>query len=57
MYKIVSLFGSVYLMSTSLRLLNMTLLEKKIRSELIIINSLTFLVSSFIFYKSSRLQE
>jgi hypothetical protein len=60
-----SLFGSVYLMSISLILINGTLLEnKKIQRELIIINGLTFLVSSSIFiggtlsnlsyFKSSR---
>jgi hypothetical protein len=60
-----SLFGSAYLMSISLGLINGTLLEnKKIPRELIIINGLTFLVSSSIFiggklsnlsyFKSSR---
>ena len=60
-----SLFGSVYLMSISLGLINWSLLEnKKIPRELIIINSLTFAVSSSIFigmslsnfsyFKSSR---
>jgi len=45
-----SLFGSVYLMSISLGLINCSLLEnKKIPRELIIINGLTFLVSSSIF--------
>jgi hypothetical protein len=45
-----SLFGSVYLMSISLGLINWSLLEnKKIPRELIIINGLTFLVSSSIF--------
>ena len=45
-----SLFGSVYLMSVSLGLINMSLLEnKKIPRELIIINGLTFVVSSSIF--------
>ena len=47
MYKIVSLysslFASVYLMSLSLRLIN-------IPRELIIINSFTFLVSSCIYF-------
>jgi len=60
-----SLFGSVYLMSISLALINRSRLEnKKIPRELIIINGLTFLVSSYIFiggtlsnltyFKSSR---
>jgi hypothetical protein len=45
-----SLFGSVYLMSISLGLINMSLLEnKKIPRELIIINGLTFVASSSIF--------
>lgn len=48
-----SLFGSVYLMSVSLGLINRILLEnKKISRELIIIhviNGLTFVVSSSIF--------
>ena len=44
------LFGSVYLMSISLGLINRTLLEnKKLPRKLIIINGLTFLVSSSIF--------
>ena len=45
-----SLFGSVYLMSISLGLINRSFLEnKKIPRELIIINGLTFMVSSSIF--------
>jgi len=41
------LFGSVYLMSTSLGLINKSLLEnKKIPRELIILNGLTFIGSS-----------
>jgi hypothetical protein len=45
-----SLFGSVYLMSISLGLINMSLLEnKKIPRELIIINGLTFVASSSIY--------
>jgi len=45
-----SLFGSVYLMSISLGLINRSLLEnKKIPRELIIINGLTFAMSSSIF--------
>jgi hypothetical protein len=53
-----SLFGSVYLMSISLGLINISLLEnKKIPRELIIINGLTFLMSSsvFIWVSSSNL--
>ena len=43
------LFGSFYLCSTSLFLLNKLSLEnKKIPNELIIINGLTFLVSGYI---------
>ena len=60
-----SLFGSVYLMSISLGLINWTLLEnKKIPRELMIINGLTFMASTSIFigvslsnstyFKSSR---
>ena len=45
-----SLFGSAYLMSISLGLINGALLEnKKIPRELIIINGLTFVVTSSIF--------
>lgn len=45
-----SLFGSVYLMSVSLCLLNRLLLEnEKIPRKLIIINGLTFVVSGYIF--------
>ena len=45
-----SLFGSVYLMSVSLGLLNRLLLEnEKIPRKLIIINGLTFVVSGYIF--------
>jgi hypothetical protein len=45
-----SLFGSVYLMSISLGLINRSFLEnKKIPRELIIINGLTFVVSGSIF--------
>jgi hypothetical protein len=61
------LFGSVYLMSKSLELINRQVLyDKKIPRELIIFNGLTFVVSSsifiggftllsFSFFKSSRL--
>jgi hypothetical protein len=53
MYKFIilssSLFGSFYLCSISLLLINRSLLEnKKLPNELIIINGLTFLVSSSI---------
>ncbi len=53
-----SLFGSLYLCSTSLRLINNALLEnKKIPYKLIIINGLTFLVSgSIILYNFSLLK-
>jgi hypothetical protein len=45
-----SLFGSVYLMSISLKLINKSLLKnKKLPRELIVINGLTFMVSSSIF--------
>ena len=45
-----SVFGSVYLMSISLGLINRSFLEnKKIPRKLIIINGLTFIVSSSIF--------
>jgi hypothetical protein len=45
-----SLFGSVYLMSMSLGIINRSFLEnKKIPHELIIINGLTFVASSSIF--------
>jgi len=49
-----SLFTSVYLMVKSLELINKSLLEnKKIPRELIIINGLTFVVSSSIFIANS----
>lgn len=49
-----SLFGSVYLMSISLGLINRSFLEnKKIPRELIIINGLTFVVSGYIFIGAS----
>jgi hypothetical protein len=45
-----SLFGSVYLMSISLGLINESLLEnKKIPNNLIIINGLTFIISGSVF--------
>jgi hypothetical protein len=45
-----SLFGSVYLMSISLGMINSSLLEnKKLPQELIIINGFTFAISSSIF--------
>ena len=52
------LFGSFYLFSTSLVLINLSLLEnKKIPNELIIVNGLTFLVSgSIIVYTFSLLK-
>ena len=44
------LFGSVYLFSTSLLLMNISFLEnKKIPNSLIIINSLTFIISGSVF--------
>ena len=44
------LFGSVYLMSKSLELINRSVLDnKKMPQELIIFNGLTFVVSSSIF--------
>ena len=51
------LFGSFYLCSTSLGLINRSLLEnKKIRNELTIINGLTFLVAgSIVVYNFSLL--
>ncbi len=44
-----TLFGSVYLCSTSIILLNRTLLEKKLNKNLLILNGCTFLVSASIF--------
>jgi hypothetical protein len=45
-----SLFGSVYLMSISLGMINSSILEnKKLPQELIIINGFTFAISSSIF--------
>jgi len=45
-----SLFGSVYLMTISLGLINRSFLENtKIPRELLIINGLTFVASSSIF--------
>ena len=61
MYKFIilssCLFGSVYLCSTSLLLINRSLLEnKKLPNKLIIINGLTFLVSgSIVVYNFSLL--
>ena len=47
------LFGSVYLTSISLGLINRSILEnKKIPRELLIINGLTFVVSGSIFIGS-----
>ena len=44
------LFGSVYLFSTSLFVMNMAFLEnKKIPNKLIIINGLTFIISGSVF--------
>ena len=52
-----SLFGSVYLMSVSLGLINKSLLEnKKIPRGLIIINGLIFAVSTFIFLSVGHYQ-
>ena len=51
-----SLFGSVYLMSISLGLINRSILDnKKIPRELIIINGLTFVVSTTIFIRGVTL--
>lgn len=60
MYKYIilssSLFGSVYLFSTSLKLINRAFLEnKKMPNELILINSLTLMMSSTIFLYSTKL--
>ena len=44
-----SLFGSVYLMSVSLGLINKTLLNKNTPRKIIIINGLTFVFSATIF--------
>ena len=50
------LFGSVYLCSTSLVLINKSFLSnKKIPNELIIINGLTFLTSGFVIIYSVNL--
>lgn len=51
------LFGSYYLFSVSLSLINRSFLEnKKIPNQLIIINGLTFIVSgSFVVYNFSLL--
>lgn len=49
-----SLFGSVYLMGTSLHLINRLCIEnKKIPRELIILNGLTFAASGYIFISMS----
>ncbi len=46
-----SLFGSVYLFSKSLELINKSLLEKKkIPYQLIFINGFTFIISGSIFF-------
>ena len=52
-----TLFGSVYLCSTSIILLNRTLLEKKLNKNLLIINGCTFLVSASIFLYTINLQK
>ena len=50
------LFGSVYLCSVSLVLINMSLLEnKKLSSKLVIINGFTFIASGSLFIYSFRL--
>ncbi len=54
------LFGSIYLFSTSLKMINETFLENnKINYKLIMINGLTFIMSGSIFlysfYKSIKL--
>jgi hypothetical protein len=50
------LFGSVYLFSKSLDLINRFMLEnKKIPSKLIIINDLSFVMTGYIFVYSVRL--
>lgn len=43
------LFGSVYICSKSLKLINNTLLEKKISKPLIILNGTIFIISGSIF--------
>jgi hypothetical protein len=49
-----TLFGSVYLLSTSLILMNISLIKnKRLPTELIIINGLTFVVSGYIFISVS----
>ncbi len=46
-----SLFGSIYLFSKSLELINKSLLEKKkIPYQLIFINGFTFIISGSIFF-------
>jgi hypothetical protein len=43
------LFGSVYIFSKSLNLINNSFLEKQINNKLLIINGVTFVISGFIF--------
>jgi hypothetical protein len=52
-----SLFGSVYLFSKSLQLINKSFLEnRKIPQEVFLINGVTFVASSSIFYYIIRFQ-
>ena len=44
-----ALFGSVYLCSTSIHLLNNALLENKPNKKLLVLNGCTFLVTGSIF--------
>ena len=44
-----ALFGSVYLCSTSIHILNQSLLENKPNHNLLILNGCTFLVTGSIF--------
>lgn len=44
-----ALFGSVYLCSTSMHLLNNVLLENKSNKNLLVLNGCTFLISGSIF--------
>ena len=48
------LFGSVYIFSKSLNLINKLFLEKKLNHKLLAINGLTFVISGSIFVYSVK---
>lgn len=52
-----TLFGSVYLCSTSIHLINQSLLENKPNKYLLMLNGCTFLVAGSIFLYSISLKK